>query len=55
MADMSIARSFYNAGYARYEVDAKRWPKLASLINRVKDIPQVKAILDKEAKTLGLN
>lgn len=55
MADMSIASPFYNAGYAGYEVDPDRWPKLSALIKRVKDIPQVKAILDKEAKTLGLS
>ena len=55
MADMSIASPFYNAGYAGYEVDADRWPKLAALITRVKEIPSVKAILDKEAKTLGLS
>ncbi len=55
MADMSIASPFYNAGYAGYEVDAARWPKLAGLIKRVREIPQVKTILDKEAKTLGLS
>ena len=55
MADMSIASPFYNAGYAGYEVDAQRWPKLAALIKRVREIPEVKAILDKEAKTLGLS
>ncbi len=55
MADMSIASPFYNAGYAGYEVDASRWPNLAGLINRVKEVPQVSAILAKEAKTLGLS
>ncbi|WP_372777789.1 glutathione S-transferase family protein [Litorivivens sp.] len=55
MADMSIASPFYNAGYAGYEVDASRWPNLAGLINRVKEIPQVSTILAKEAKTLGLS
>ncbi|WP_372783462.1 glutathione S-transferase family protein [Litorivivens sp.] len=55
MADMSIASPFYNASYAGYEVDDKKWPKLAGLISRVRDIPEVKAILEKEAKTLGLS
>ena len=55
MADMSIASPFYNAGYAGYQVDEARWPKLAALIERVRAIPEVKAILDKEAKTLGLS
>ncbi|NKI16732.1 glutathione S-transferase family protein [Spongiibacter sp. KMU-166] len=55
MADMSIASPFYNADYAGYQVDAGRWPKLAALIERVRQIPQVKTILAKEARTLGLN
>jgi len=55
MADMSIASPFYNAGYAGYQIEEARWPKLAALIERVRAIPEVKAILDKEAKTLGLS
>lgn len=55
MADMSIASPFYNAGYAGYEVDASRWPNLAGLINRVKDVPEVSSILAREAKALGLS
>jgi len=54
MADLSIASPFFNASYAGYEVDASRWPALASLIARVKEQPQVKAVLEKEAKALGL-
>ena len=54
MADLCIASPFVNASYAGYEVDASRWPALASLIARVKEQPQVKAVLEKEAKALGL-
>ena len=54
MADLSIASPFFNAAYAGYDVDASRWPALAGLIARVKAHPQVTAILEKEAKSLGL-
>jgi glutathione S-transferase len=54
MADLSIASPFFNASYAGYEVEASRWPALAGLIARVKAQPQVKAVLEKEAKALGL-
>jgi glutathione S-transferase len=54
MADMSIASPFYNAGYAGYEVDVSRWPKLSALIARVKEVAPVKSVLEKEAKALGL-
>jgi glutathione S-transferase len=35
IADISIATFFRNAGYARYRIDAERWPKTAGLITRV--------------------
>jgi glutathione S-transferase len=54
LADLSIASPFYNASYAGYEVDASRWPNVAGLIARVKVQPQVAAVLEKEAKALGL-
>ena len=54
MADLSIVSPFINAGYASYEVDASRWPALAGLIARVKEVPQVKAVLEKEARALNL-
>jgi len=54
MADLSIASPFFNASYAGYDVDASRWPALAGLIARVKAQPQVAAVLEKEAKALGL-
>jgi len=54
LADLSIASPFFNASYAGYDVDASRWPALAGLIARVKAQPQVAAVLEKEAKALGL-
>ena len=54
MADLSMVSPFINASYAGYEVDASRWPALAGLIARVKELPNVKAVLEKEAKALGL-
>ena len=42
-----------NAAYANYEVDSARWPKFAGMIARVREQPQVKAVLQKEAEALG--
>jgi glutathione S-transferase len=54
MADLSIVSPFINAAYAGYQVDAARWPAMAGLIARVREQPQVNAVLEKEAKALGL-
>jgi glutathione S-transferase len=54
MADLSIVSPFINAAYARYEVEAERWPSVAGLISRVREQAQVKSVLEKEAKALGL-
>ncbi len=54
LADLSIVSPFINAAYAGYEVDAARWPALAGLIARVRNEPAVKAVLEQEAKALGL-
>src|SRR5262249_45453264 len=35
IADVSIATFFRNAGFARYRVDAERWPRPAALVGRV--------------------
>ncbi len=34
-ADVSIATFFRNAAYARYRVDASRWPRTAAFVDRV--------------------
>lgn len=53
IADLTIISPFINASYAKYEVDAEKWPKLRGLIERVKDLPEVQKILGEEAKTFG--
>lgn len=55
MADLSIVSPFINASYAGYEVEASRWPAIAGLIARVKGLAQVKAVMEKEAKSLGFS
>ena len=50
MADLAIVSPFINASYAKYAVDSATWPKLAGLIERVKALPEVAAILAEEAK-----
>lgn len=54
MADLSIVSPFINASYASYDVDAAQWPCMAGLIARVKAQPAMKAVLEQEAKALGL-
>ncbi len=55
MADLSIISPFINAGYAGYEVDKSRWPRMAGLIERVKAVPAVANILAQEADALGIS
>lgn len=55
MVDVAIASPFINASYAGYEVDDSRWPSLAGLITRVKEQPHVAAVLEKEARAMGLS
>lgn len=55
LADLSIVSPFINAAYAKYEVDSTSWPALAGLIARVKAVPQVAAVLQKEAKSMGIS
>lgn len=55
MADLCFASPFINASYAGYEVDGSRWPLLAGLIARVKAVPQVAAVLEKEASAMGFD
>jgi glutathione S-transferase len=39
IADVSIAVFFRNAAFARYRVDAARWPKTAAFVDRVLALP----------------
>jgi len=53
MTDLCIVSPFINASYADYEVDGSRWPSLAGLITRVKEQPNVAAVLEREARAMG--
>ena len=55
MADLSLVSPFINAEYAGYSVDADQWPKFARLMNDVKGIDEVSAVLAKERKVLGID
>ena len=55
MADLSLVSPFINAEYAGYSVNADQWPKFARLMNDVKGIDEVSAVLAKERKVLGVD
>lgn len=40
IADIALACMFHNAAMARYEIDAKRWPRSAAYFARVLDLPE---------------
>jgi glutathione S-transferase len=44
IADISIAAFFRNAMFAKYAIDAQRWPKLAAYVTRVLDLPTFVAL-----------
>jgi glutathione S-transferase len=44
LADISIASFFRNAGYARFEIDAGRWPRTAAFVARVFEHPALKVL-----------
>lgn len=39
IADISIASNFRTAAFVRYQIDAARWPRAASLVERVLALP----------------
>lgn len=39
VADIALAAFFRNAAFARFSIDAARWPKTAAFVNRVLDHP----------------
>jgi glutathione S-transferase len=49
VADISVASFFINAGYAGFVPDPKRWPKVASFIERVKAASCMASLLEFEA------
>lgn len=54
MADLALISPFINASYASYEVDAATWPKFSAFIARVRAVPEVSDVLEKEAAALGI-
>lgn len=44
LADISLATFFKNAGYARFSIDAARWPKTAAFVARCFEHPCLKAL-----------
>jgi glutathione S-transferase len=44
LADISIATFFRTAGFARFSIDAARWPRTAAYVARVLDAPPFKAL-----------
>ncbi len=54
IADLGLVSPFFNAGYAGYEVDADKWPRVRAFIDRVKAVPAVDSLLEREAKALGI-
>lgn len=53
VADISLVSPFVNAGYAGYDVDAKRWPRFAAFVARVKEHEVMAKILEAEAQAMG--
>lgn len=44
LADISIGAFFRNAGFARFAIDASRWPKAAAFVARVLDHPALRML-----------
>lgn len=54
VADLALASPFVNAGYAQYTIDAAQWPKVSSLVERVKAHSAVAPLLEAEAAAFGV-
>ncbi len=52
IADISIASFFRNAAFARYTVDAGRWPRTAGFVERVLALPSFKRLEPFEDKMI---
>ena len=44
IADVSVATFFRNAAFARFRIDAARWPRIAGLVDRTLDAPPFQAL-----------
>lgn len=54
MADLALVSPFINAGYAGYEVDSERRPRVRAFIDRVLAVPAVGELVERERKALGM-
>jgi glutathione S-transferase len=54
IADIGIATHFVNGKFAGYEIDAKRWPKLAGYAKRIHARPSFQGIIKEEAAAFGI-
>jgi glutathione S-transferase len=52
IADVSIASFFRTAGFARFQIDAARWPRSAALVARVLALPSFQTVKTFEDCTL---
>lgn len=53
VADIALATSFANWGYAGEKVDPSRWPKLAAYLKRVHERPSFKALIQEDLAAFG--
>jgi len=53
VADLALASPFVNAGYAQYQIEAARWPKMSALVERVKAHRVMVPLLEAEAAAFG--
>jgi glutathione S-transferase len=54
IADVGIASPFVNFQHAGYDVDARKWPKLAAYLKRIIGRPSFQACLPEERQLLGI-
>jgi len=52
IADIAISSFFRNAAFARYRIDAVRWPKTAALVERTLALPAFQALRPFEEKSV---
>jgi glutathione S-transferase len=52
IADIAIACPFRNARFARFKIDAARWPKTAAFVDRVLALPSFEKLRPIEDKTI---
>ena len=52
VADIGIASFFRNAAFVRYAVDARRWPRVAALLERAWALPAFRKLAGLEEKSM---